>query len=243
MKMSVIVCAHNEEAFIAACLRSLQAQRRAPDEIIVINNASTDSTADVARRFEGVRVVDEPRKGLVVARERARREAEGDVLVYVDADCRAPRHWLSRIEARFAANPRLIALSGNYRFYDWDWWGRLLIRAYDFTLGPATHVLAKYILRLGVVFYGGNFAVRREALDAIGGFDTSIEFHGEDTNLGRRLFRHGRVELAYDCYLFTSARRYNAMGKGAVFRLYVRNFVSELFHHRPKDRVHVDVRR
>jgi GT2 family glycosyltransferase len=136
----------------------------------------------------------------------------------------------------------VIALSGNYRFYDWDWWGRLLLRAYDFTLGPATHVLVKYILRIGVVFYGGTFAVRRSALERIGGFDTSIEFHGEDTNLGRRLSRIGNVELRYDCYLYTSARRYNAMGKGQVFRLYVRNFVSELLHHRPKDTAHIDVR-
>ena len=164
------------------------------------------------------------------------------MLVYVDADCRAPRTWLERIERRFAGDPTLIALSGNYRFYDWDWWGRSLLRAYDFTLGPATHVLVKYVLRIGVVFYGGNFAVRREALERIGGFDTSIEFHGEDTNVGRRLHRVGRVELRYDCFLYTSARRYNAMGKGAVFRLYVRNFVSELLHHRPKDTVHLDVR-
>jgi cellulose synthase/poly-beta-1,6-N-acetylglucosamine synthase-like glycosyltransferase len=45
------------------------------------------------------------------------------------------------------------------------------------------------------IFYGGNFAVRREALDAIGGFDTRIEFHGEDTDLGRRLFAIGKVNL------------------------------------------------
>jgi hypothetical protein len=57
------------------------------------------------------------------------------------------------------------------------------------------------------------------------------------------LFKAGRVALAYECFLYTSARRYNAMGKGAVFRLYVRNFVSELLHHRPKDGVHLDVRR
>jgi glycosyltransferase involved in cell wall biosynthesis len=242
LTISVIVCAHNEERYLAACLHSLLAQSRPADEILVIDNASTDATGAVARAIPGVRVVDEPRKGLVVARESGRREARGDLLVYVDADCRAPLTWLERIERRFASDASVLALSGNYRFYDWDWWGRTLLRAYDFTLGPATHLLVKYILRLGVVFYGGNFAVRRTALDRIGGFDTRIEFHGEDTNLGRRLAAIGNVELRYDCFLYTSARRYNAMGKGAVFRLYVRNFVSELLHHRPKDSVHTDVR-
>jgi glycosyltransferase involved in cell wall biosynthesis len=242
LRMTVIVCAHNEARFIAACLHSLLAQTRVPDEILVVNNASTDETGAVAAQVPHVRVVDEPRKGLVVARETGRRAAHGDILVYVDADCRAPLTWLSRIERRFVRDQTLIALSGPYRFYDWDWWGRLLIRAYDFTLAPATQLLVKYLLRLGTVFYGGNFAVRREALAWIGGFDTSIEFHGEDTNLGRRLFAIGKVSLFHDCFLYTSARRYVAMGKGAVFRLYVRNFTSELLRHRPRDTTHVDVR-
>ena len=241
-RLSVIVCAHNEADFLPACLHSLLAQTRVPDEIVVVNNASTDATRAVAQQIPYVYVVDEPRKGLVVARETGRLAATGDILVYLDADCRAPLTWLERVERRFVGDPDLLALSGPYRFYDWDWWGRLLIRAYDFTLAPATQFLVKYILRIGTIFYGGNFAVRSEALEAIGGFDTSIEFHGEDTNLGRRLFAIGRVEMCHDCYLYTSARRYNAMGKGAVFRLYVRNFTSELLHHRPRDTSHVDVR-
>jgi glycosyltransferase involved in cell wall biosynthesis len=242
LRISVIVCAHNEAHYLPACLYSLLAQTRPPDEILVVNNASTDETRAVALQVPHVRVVDEPCKGLVIARESGRLAATGDVLVYVDADCRAPLTWLARIEARFAADPALLALSGPYRFYDWDWWGRVLIRAYDFTLAPATQVLVKHLLRIGTVFYGGNFAVRREALERIGGFDTSIEFHGEDTNLGRRLFAIGKVGLFHDCFLHTSARRYVAMGKSTVFRLYVRNFTSELLHHRPKDATHVDVR-
>jgi glycosyltransferase involved in cell wall biosynthesis len=240
--ISVIVCAHNEARYLPACLHSLFAQTRIPDEVLVINNASTDETGAVARQVPGVRVVDEPRKGLPRARETGRLEARGDILVYVDADCRAPLNWLANVERRFDRDPELIALSAPYRFYDWDWWGRLLIRAYDFTLAPATQLLVKYLLRIGTVFYGGNFAVRRDALARIGGFDTSIVFHGEDTNVGRRLFADGRVSLFHDCYLYTSARRYVAMGKGHVFRLYIRNFTSELLHHRPKDTTHVDVR-
>ena len=242
MRISVIVCAHNEARYLPACLHSLLSQTRLPDEILVVNNASTDETRAVALEVPRVRVVDEPRKGLVIARDTGRQFTQGDVLVYLDADCRAPLTWLERIEARFAADPALLALSGPYRFYDWDWWGRLLIRAYDFTLPPATQLLVKHLLRIGTVFYGGNFAVRRAALEQIGGFDTSIEFHGEDTNLGRRLFAVGKVGLFHDCYLHTSARRYVAMGKGAVFRLYVRNFTSELLYHRPKDATHLDVR-
>jgi glycosyltransferase involved in cell wall biosynthesis len=240
--ISVIVCAHNEANYLGACLHSLLAQTRLPDEILVVNNASTDETRTVAQRVPGIRLVDEPRKGLVVARETGRRHAVGDVLVYLDADCRAPLTWLERVERRFLRHPDVVALSGPYRYYDWDWWGRLLIAAYDVTLAPATQLLVKRVLRIGTIFYGGNFAVRSDALERIGGFDTSIEFHGEDTNLGRRLFRIGRVALCRDCHLYTSARRYVAMGKGKVFRLYVRNFTSELLFHRPKDTSHVDVR-
>ena len=242
LRISVIVCAHNEARYLAGCLHSVLGQTRPPDEVLVIDNASVDATREIAERVPGVRVVPEQRKGLVKARETGRQHASGDILVYLDADCRAPLTWLESIERRFERDPELIALSAPYRYYDWDWMGRWLIRVYDFTVAPVTQVLVKYVLRLGTIFYGGNFAVRREALAAIGGFDTTIDFHGEDTNLGRRLYRVGKVGLYQDCWIYTSARRFVAMGTGAVIRLYVRNFWSELLHHRPKDATHSDVR-
>jgi glycosyltransferase involved in cell wall biosynthesis len=241
LKLSVIICAYNEERYVAACLHTLLAQTRLPDEIILVNNASTDRTGEIARAIPGVRVIDEPKKGLVMAREAGRLAATGDVLAYIDADCRAPIWWLERVERRFDS-PRVVAVTGPYRFYDWDLWGRLLIRAYDMTLAPATHVLVQYVMHIGAILYGGNFAVRADALAKIGGFDTSIEFHGEDTNLARRMSRVGRVRIANACFMYTSARRYRAMGKGAVFGLYIRNFWSETLRHKPSDRTHLDVR-
>jgi GT2 family glycosyltransferase len=94
----------------------------------------------------------------------------------------------------------------------------------------------------GAVFYGGNFAVRRSALERIGGFDCSVEFHGEDTDLGRRLTPIGAIQIARECWVWTSARRYKTMGNGTVFSLYVRNFWSEILRHRPSDDDHLDVR-
>src|SRR6478735_4211265 len=127
LKISVIVCAHNEARYLPACLHSVLAQSRMPDELLVINNASTDETALVASQVPRVRVVDEPRKGLVVARETGRRHARGDILIYVDADCRAPLQWLERVEQRFQQSPALVAVTGPYRFYDWDRLGRVLV--------------------------------------------------------------------------------------------------------------------
>ena len=116
------------------------------------------------------------------------------------------------------------------------------MRVYDHLVAPVGHFLVQDVLRLGAILYGGNFAVRRGALEAISGFDTSIDFHGEDTNLGRRLAAVGRVRLSHRCYLYTSARRYRAMGRARVFRLYFANFCSEILRHRPADRTHLDVR-
>jgi glycosyltransferase involved in cell wall biosynthesis len=242
LTITAIVCAYNEARLLPACLFSLLAQTRPPDEILVVDNASTDGTGAVARAVPGVRVVDEPRKGLVIAREAARQVATGDILAYVDADCRVPLQWLERVERRFRARDGLVGVTGPYRFYDWDWRGRALIRAYDTLVAPPTHALVHHALGIGAILYGGNFAVRRKALARIGGFDCRIEFHGEDTNLGRRLTPHGPVEVRADCWVWTSARRYRAMGKRQVFRLYVRNFWSEILRHRPADRSHLDVR-
>src|SRR5262249_41689313 len=127
MTVTVIVCAYNEAPLLPGCLHSLRAQTRQPDEIIVVNNASTDGTAAAAQSVPGVRVIDEPVKGLVVARETARLAAQGDVLAYVDADCRAPITWLEHVERRFQTVDPPIAVTGPYRFYDWDWTGRTLI--------------------------------------------------------------------------------------------------------------------
>ena len=68
---------------------------------------------------------------LVVARETARRAAQTDIVAYVDADCRAPITWLERVEAQFSRRGAPVAVTGPYRYYDWDWRGRALVRLYE----------------------------------------------------------------------------------------------------------------
>src|SRR5713101_6716911 len=88
LTIATIVCAYNESQLLAGCLHSLLAQTRLPDDILVINNASTDETGAVARAVPGVRVVDEPNKSLVVARETARRATQADIVALGSGESR-----------------------------------------------------------------------------------------------------------------------------------------------------------
>lgn len=240
--VTAIVCAYNEAAYIGECLDALTGQTRPADEIIVVDNASTDATGAVAAQRPGVRVVRERTKGLVHARATGARAARSAWLAFVDADCRPVPEWLATLLAVTERRPDIVAASACYRYYDWHRLGRALIRGYDLSVAPLTHFFVQDVLRRGAILYGGNFLVRRSALDAIGGFDTTIAFHGEDTNLGRRLSTVGRVALCREASVATSARRFKAMGTSAVLRLYARNFWSEVLFHRPADTHYEDVR-
>jgi glycosyltransferase involved in cell wall biosynthesis len=117
--VSLIIPAHNEEAYIGFCLDSvLQNAAGRFHEIIVVDNASSDRTAEIARARHGVRVVQEMQKGVCFARQRGLEEATGKVLAYIDADTRLPADWASIAERTFQNRPNLVCLSGPYRYYD-----------------------------------------------------------------------------------------------------------------------------
>ena len=109
MTISIVIPAHNEEELLPLCLEHCASARTAEVcEILVINNASTDATADIARSVPGVRVVDEPQKGLTKARQRGLKEANGDILAYVDADTLISQEWLEAISKVFTESPEVV---------------------------------------------------------------------------------------------------------------------------------------
>src|SRR3989344_7732916 len=155
LKISLIIPAYNEEKYIGECL--LSARKHAADfcEIIVINNASTDKTADIAKSFPGVRVVDEPQKGLARARQRGLLEASGDIIAFIDADCRLPSHWFKDVLKEFSCNPNLAALSGTYRYYD-------LPRFQKFMAELGWRTAPPVYRAVGYMILGGNFAAKKK---------------------------------------------------------------------------------
>ncbi|MDH7485682.1 MAG: glycosyltransferase family A protein [Anaerolineae bacterium] len=79
-----------------------------------MDNASTDATAEIARRF-GARVVREPRKGVARARQTGFEAARGEIIASTDADTRVPPYWLARIVAHFEADPtKMLIVEANH---------------------------------------------------------------------------------------------------------------------------------
>ncbi|MBV8045773.1 MAG: glycosyltransferase family 2 protein [Paludibacterium sp.] len=241
MKLSLIIPAYNEEGYLADCLRHAQDEiarqsSRGPFEIIVINNASTDRTAEIAAGFAGVRVVTEQKKGLTHARQRGLDEARGEILAYIDADTRMAPGWLARVLDLYQAKPDAVCVSGPYAYYDLAKFKSALVRLYWLMLAKPTYLFTQYMA------VGGNFAARRDALLNIGGFDTNIAFYGEDTNIARRLAEVGRVVFDLGLVMPTSARRLDEEGFVTTAMRYVVNFMSEVVLKRPSTSDYRDVR-
>ncbi|MFA5272647.1 MAG: glycosyltransferase family A protein [Candidatus Peribacter sp.] len=234
--ISAIIPAHNEEKYLADCIVSLLAHRT-PNlfEIIVVDNASTDATVKIAAGFEGVKVISEPKKGLTHARQRGLQEASGELLAYIDADTRIHASWFHTINKHFADHPSHAALSGPYQYYDLPRWQRLLVNMYWRFAAPASRMT-------GYMIVGGNFVARKDALLAIGGFDTTIAFFGEDTNIARRLKKNGPVHFQRKFYIYSSGRRLAEEGMLKTAGTYVMNFLSEVFLHRPLTQQYTDIR-
>ena len=244
MRLSFVIPAFNEEAYLADCIASILDQTRSlafSAEIIVVNNASTDRTAAVARSFPEVILVDEPRKGLPFARQAGFNASTGDLIANVDADSRLTPGWITEVLNTFADRPALAALSGPFIYYELTPRELLLVQAF-YATAWATYIVNRFVLRVGSMVQGGNFVLRRSALDAIGGFNLAVTFYGEDTDLARRLTDVGEVRFTFRLRMFSSARRLRKEGFLTVAARYTVNYLWTIFLERPFSHTHVDIR-
>lgn len=244
MKLSFVIPAHNEEGNISGCLESILRELKGKSldaEIIVVNNASTDTTREMALRYLGVRVVDELRKGLVIARQRGLVGSRGELVANIDADTRLTPGWLEKVFREFSKNPNLVCLSGPFIYYDVSPWIRFWVKLF-YGVGFLLYLVNRFVLGVGSMVQGGNFVCRREALIKAGGFDTSIDFYGEDTDIARRLSKVGNVKWTFSLPIYTSGRRLVKEGAARTAARYALNFFWVTLFGKPFTKKSTDIR-
>ncbi len=229
MKISVIIPALNEEKNIARTLDNIFSSNYPDFEVIVSDNGSVDKTSEIAAS-KGAKVVVEKRKGTMWACEAGRKIANGEIIVRLDADCLPKSDWLSR-GAKHFANKKVVLVSGPYDYFDGPKGFRY------FTLGLEKYIYAPVnailsAMHVGGITLGGNTFIRTAALSAIGGFNTSITFYGDDTDLPKRLSSKGKIIFDGSLVLKTSARRFKNEGTIKIGATYIFHFFRVLFSSR-----------
>jgi glycosyltransferase involved in cell wall biosynthesis len=209
-RVSLIIPAHNESAFLPACL---EAARRAAErtesevEIIVVLNRCTDDTEEIALRH-GCRIVREDAKNLSRIRNAGVAAATGEIIVTCDADSRMHPDSFKEIVRRLGTGKTIG--------------GGAIVLPERWSLGIVASALSivPYLAFTGVSF--GLFWFLKRDFDAIGGFDARF-VSVEDVDFARRLKAHGRATgrswgTLFRAPLITSCRKFDQFGDWYLFR-------------------------
>jgi len=180
MSVTVAVVVKDRREQLARCLDAIATQTRAPDDVVVVDNGSTDGTPDLVRE-RGLRLVMQLGP-LGAARQAALDATRTDLLAFTDSDCRPRPGWLSALLAVAAEGHAVVQ-------------GRTVPEAGEQRRWSATQDISAF----SDLYECCNLLYRTDVLRAAGGFDTGDTFFGEDTVAGWRVRRlAGRGAFAPD---------------------------------------------
>jgi glycosyltransferase involved in cell wall biosynthesis len=202
--ISFVIPAHNEEALLPETLRILRAsadELGEPFEIVVVDDASTDATAEIARNA-GATVVTVDRRQIAAVRNEGAKVARGDVLIFVDADTHVSA--LTLRQAKEALQGGAVGGGARLHFASSPFWVHL------------TAAAVALVMRTMSWAAGCFFFVRRDAFEAVGGFDERY-YATEELVLSQALKRRGRMVIV-DSVVLTSGRKARTHGPGELWR-------------------------
>ena len=185
-QISVVIPAFNAESYLRTCLEHL-GRATTPHECIVVDDGSTDATAEVARQYGATLMSTGGRKGPAYARNLGARAALGDILYFIDADVCVYPDTLARVQASFENDPALDAIIGSY---DDSPLCQDFLSQYKNLMHSYVHQNSK---RQACTFWSGCGAIRKAVFVAHSGFDETYKRPAiEDIELGYRLARDKR---------------------------------------------------
>jgi glycosyltransferase involved in cell wall biosynthesis len=202
--LSFIVPAHNEERLLDAVLSAIEGSGSRvgrPFEVIVVDDASTDRTADIARQH-GAHLVQVEYRGISKVRNAGAAVAGGEVLIFVDGDTLINPQAVSAALAALRSG----AVGGGCRMRFGGripWYGSLAGWAF------------KHLYRWSKMASGAFLFVSREAFDEVGGFNETLHA-AEELNISRKLGEIGRVAVLRESVV-TSGRKWRTYSAGRIF--------------------------
>jgi glycosyltransferase involved in cell wall biosynthesis len=202
-------------------------------EIIVVDNNCTDTTVLIAMQ-EGVTVVSERRKGVVFARQKGYETAQYNLIANIDADSRLCEGWVKTALLQIA-DPNIVAVTGPLIYDDVSRSLTISTKIYYYLAWFSNNYI-------GVFLQGGNALIKKSALDATNGYDTSIVFYGEDTMTAKRIEPFGKIKFSMKLKLYSSPRRLKDQGVVSTTWLYLKNYFSVTFKDKAATSAYKDYR-
>lgn len=237
VKFSIVIPAFNEAQYVGATVASCLKIKtpRNEYEIIVVDNNSKDDTSAVAKHAGADIVVVEKNAGTNFARQRGVDESHGEIIAFLDADSEAPADWLTHIE-RNLNMPGVASTSGPYE-HGFTGWRKILDHFYMHRVMTALPtVLYALFRRKAGVMIGGNFAARRETINAIHGLPP-LKFYGDDVATAMLFARFiGKVFFDPTLTVKSSPRRYAKGLFGPALRyalIYFKIYFAKEYNKKP----------
>lgn len=191
--ITIAICTYNRQQFIGACLQCLAVQDVAAHnwEVIIVDNASTDDTASIAKKFIDqhpllpFRYVYEVQKGLSYARNRSIAEAAADIITFIDDDAEAVPHFVTCILQFMQANPTAAGAGGRvlpkYSESPEPVWMNKYLNGY---IGKVDHGGSPRVFEGNMKYpIGCNMTYRKTLLEQSGGFNNQLTFRGDDKHI------------------------------------------------------------
>jgi glycosyltransferase involved in cell wall biosynthesis len=160
-KISIVIPVYNDGDSLSDCLAAIKKLDSKPYEVIVVDNNSTDHSARVAASYPWVKLIKEPKQGVVHARDCGFNAVKGDIIARIDADTILSKDWIAKVCQIMNDDKQLVAVSGSPDYYDF---------LFPRQLNYLDRIVRSYLearLKDRVFLHGSNMAIRKSAWDMV----------------------------------------------------------------------------
>ncbi len=186
LKVTVVIPCYNGEKFIKDAIEHLLNQTRPADQLIVVDDGSTDNSPAIIDSFQEITVIRHDRNlGLPTGRNNAWKNAVGDIVIFVDVDAYAEPDFVENILRSYVDSDVAGVGGAGYEIHGKPmanyWRQQFLSQNY----GPEPRDDIKFLFGIGISF-------RKEVLEEMGGFDPAFHTNGEDVEICLRIKKSGK---------------------------------------------------